>query len=134
MENVMIDNARIYDLREVVALGIIAWGLDTKEGLDFWNALHDNLLATYSELKHLDKSYTPEPAKPPVMWRKIDKDNLPDYEVVATDLNDRLFIGYLFKYNFDIKNQFMLLAGNGAKVIGLTHYIPLSDLLNLPTE
>jgi len=106
----------------------------TKEGEVFWYAVHGNPTATYSDLKHLDKSYTPEPAKPPVMWRKIDKDNLPDYEVVATDLKDRLFIGYLFKYNYDIKNQFMLLAGNGTKVIGLTHYIPLSDLINLPIE
>jgi hypothetical protein len=125
--------AEIKDLEDAMVYGMLYWG-DTKEGSKFWKSATDNRAATYSALKHLDKSYTPEPAKPLPVWRKIDKDNLPDYEVVATDLKDRLFIGYLFKYNFDIKNQFMLLAGNGTKVIGLTHYMPLSDLINLPIE
>jgi hypothetical protein len=137
MENVMIDNARIYDLREVVALGIIAWGLDTKQGLDFWNAVCHNPTATYSDLKHLDKSYTPEPAKPPVMWRKIDKDNLPKEKVAAIDIavNNIVHTGHLHPEDADFKDSGAYLGNTGyGIVLGLTHYIPLSDLLNLPTE
>jgi hypothetical protein len=133
MENVMIDNARIYDLREVVALGIIAWGLDTKQGLDFWNAVCHNPTATYSDLKHLDKSYVPEPEKPLPVWRKINPDSLPIGIVATTNrsvLNPVFYVGIFHK---DRDGSYLNIVGGGV-VSELTHYIQLSDLLNLPTE
>jgi hypothetical protein len=105
----------------------------TKEGEVFWNAVHGNPTATYSDLKHLDKSYVPEPAKPLPVWRKIDPNNLPIERVAAFEIKNKnlLFVGTLYVDNdFGISIEMY----KGANVHGFTHYIPLSDLLNLPTE
>lgn len=76
-----------YDnLNEVINIGFF-W-VNQPEGRDFWLNVYGNLTATYSDLKHLDKSYVPEPAKPTVMWRKIDVNNLCIEVVAAMQLSN----------------------------------------------
>jgi len=135
MENVAtyLTSVEKYNLKSIVVYGIENWR-NTKEGYKFWNAVDDNYTAPYSDLKHLDNSYVPETALPPVMWRKIDKDNLPDEPVLAGDKEDfsKCLMGYL---QHDKKQWYELkVFGFQNTAVGMTHYIPLSDLINLPQD
>lgn len=70
---------------------------------------------------------------PTPKWLPIDKDNLPYHEVISMKQGDtKPYIGFLVKYEGSMKYKYILLGSSGNKVAGLTHYIPLSDLLNLP--
>jgi hypothetical protein len=57
----------------------------SKQGYDFWKAVYDDKTAPYFDLKHLDLSYVPEQAKPPVMWRKIDPNDIPTDVVLCAN-------------------------------------------------
>ena len=128
MENV--NKKRTYaKLDEIIWDGFI-WYI-SPEGTKFWDSVSFNLASPYSDLKHLDLSYVPEPAKPPVMWRKIDKDKLPTDEVIATKKGTTFF--YLGEISED-KSGVYVFYGNGLCEYDITHYIPLSDLINLPIE
>jgi hypothetical protein len=105
----------------------------TKEGEVFWNTVVRHPTATYDRLKHLDKSYTPEPAKQLPVWRKINPDSLPIGIVATTNrsvLNPVFYVGIFHK---DRDGSYLNIVGGGV-VSELTHYIQLSDLLNLPIE
>jgi hypothetical protein len=68
------------------------------------------------------------------MWRKIDKDNLPDEPVLAGDKEDfsKCLMGYL---QHDKKQWYELkVFGFQNTAVGMTHYILLSDLINLPQD
>jgi hypothetical protein len=130
MENV--NKERTYaKLDEIIWDGFI-WNV-TPEGTKFWNRVSHNLTATYSDLKHLDLSYVPEPALPPVMWRKIDANNLPIDTVVAMHIDEPTII-FMGSLELDRHNEITLYIGNGQYLPNFTHYIPLSDLINLPIE
>ena len=61
MENV--DNDKEYkSLNNLLYYGF-SW-LESKEGEKFWAEVYKLNTATYSDLKHLDLSYVPEPDKP----------------------------------------------------------------------
>jgi len=131
MENV--DKERQYvNLDHIIFKGIL-WS-KTKEGGGFWGCLHDNIYATYSDLKHLDQSYVPEPAKQPVMWLKIDQNNLCTDTVVAID-NDHT-PKQVVKGTLELTedDRIRLYLGGGSYMYRFTHYIPLSELINLPIQ
>jgi hypothetical protein len=135
MENV--GKERTYkDLEDVIFVGF-NWK-DTPQGWDFWgktiNNITDGIASTYSDLKHLDLSYVPEPAKPPVMWRKIDPNNLCADCVVAID-NDHT-PKQVVKGTLELTedDRIRLYIGAGSYMYRFTHYIPLSELINLPIE
>lgn len=114
---------------------------ETSEGGEFWYAVARHNDAPYDMLKHLDQSHYVNPrhathVDPTTTWRKINPDNLPADEVVAMQLGDtRLFNGFLAPYSGAMDYKFILFGTpEGSKVLGLTHYMLLSDLLNLPTE
>jgi hypothetical protein len=69
----------------------------------------------------------------PVMWRKIDANNLPIDTVVAMHINEpmQMFTGTLELNRYD---DITIYIGNGQYLSNLTHYIALSDLINLPIE
>jgi len=72
-----------------------------------------------------------EAAKPTPKWLPIDKDNLPDDRVAAIEIKNPnlLFTGTLYiDDDFGISLEII----KGGTVHGFTHYISLSDLLNLP--
>jgi len=125
----------ISSLRPLILKCIDSWE-ETKEGEDFWDAVYNNLIYTYSDLKHLDLSYVPEPAKPPVMWRKIDNDKLPKILVAAINRNENNPIVYTGSLNFSDVDGGLYIQSIGGYVrqYAFTHYIPLSDLINLPIE
>jgi hypothetical protein len=130
MENV--DNTEVYStLDDLIFTGII-WH-KTKEGLVFWQDVFKDLTATYSDIKHLDLSYVPEPAKPPVMWRKIDANDLCIDTVVAMHIDEpaQMFTGTLELNRYD---DITLYISNGQYLPNFTHYIALSDLINLPIQ
>ncbi len=134
MENV--NKERTYkDLEDVIFVGFI-WN-NTPQGWDFWgkviNNITDGITSTYSDLKHLDLSYVPEPALQPVMWRKIDANNLPIDTVVAMHIDKpmQMFTGTLELNRYD---DITIYIGNGQYLSNLTHYIALSDLINLPIQ
>jgi hypothetical protein len=136
MENVTVTNYKkssaLSELTNLILYGINDWN-DTKEGGGFWDAVYMGNNAPYSDLKHLDLSYVPEPAKPLPMWRKIDPNNLPIERVAAFEIlnPNLLFTGTLYS---DDDFGISLEMYKGATVHGFTHYIPLSDLINLPIE
>ena len=70
----------------------------------------------------------------PVMWRKIDANDLCADYVVAID-NDhtptQMFTGTL---ELDRDDRITLYIGNGQYLPNFTHYIALSDLTSLPIE
>jgi hypothetical protein len=109
----------------------------SKEGYDFWNAVFESLYynktAPYSDLKHFDNSYVPEPAKQLVMWRKIDANDLCIDTVVAMHIDEpmQMFTGTLELNRYD---DITIYIGNGQYWSNLTHYIALSDLSSLPIE
>jgi hypothetical protein len=130
-ENIKPSRADFTDLGDAIFCGII-WQ-HTKEGVSFWKQLYENDTAPYSDLKHLDNSYVPEPLQSPVMWRKIDKDNLPIHTVAVIHKNDltQIFTGTL---ELNRHNEITLYVGNGQYLPGFTHYLPLLELLTLPIE
>ena len=114
-------------------LGVISSGFiwkETKEGEDFWYEISHNLTAPYFDLKHLDNSYTPKTIQPTPKWLPIDRDNLPVERVAAMNINDNP--------NNVYSGVFELVDDKVGLVIGknicypFTHYIPLTDLLQLP--
>ena len=115
---------------------IFSWSASA-EGLDFWNEAIRTTFPAYSGLKHLDNSYVSEPAKPLPVWRKIDKDNLPKERVAAIAVAnpDKVHTGNLYNEDLDFSISGAYLGNTGyGIVLGMTHYIPLSDLINLPIE
>lgn len=124
---------KIEDLEDVMVVAMRYWG-DTKEGLDFWSAASNRITDTYSDLKHLDKSCVPEPAQPLPVWRKIDKENLPNGKVAAIDYgnDNNVYYGTL-ELDYDGERVRLELSAN-TYVYRFTHYIPLSELINLPIE
>ena len=134
MENVNVPNyektSALSELTNLILYGINNWE-DTKEGGEFWDAVYMDHQSTYNDLKHLDKSYTPEPTTPIPKWLPIDRDNLPSGKALAIDypaFND-VYYGTL---QLADDNRIRLYIGGGSYLYRLTHYIPLSDLLNLP--
>ena len=130
MENVStyLTSVEKYNLKSIVVYGIEDWRT-TKEGYSFWNAVDDNYTATYNDLKHLDKSYVPEPIPPTPKWLPIDRDNIPDEPVLAGNLNKKQIVVNRITINhLDGTIQ----SHNRREYFEVTHYIPLSDLLNLP--
>jgi len=109
----------------------------SKEGYDFWNAVFESLYynktAPYSDLKHFDLSYVPEPSEPPVMWRKIDANDLCINTVVAMHIDEPTII-FMGSLELDRHNEITLYIGNGQYLPNFTHYIALSDLINLPIQ
>lgn len=70
-----------------------------------------------------------EIVEPTPKWLPIDRDNLPSGMVLATQLGSgKVHAGKL--YNDD--GYMYLEVDEITELKGLTHYIPLSDLLNLP--
>jgi hypothetical protein len=69
----------------------------------------------------------------PVMWRKIDANDIPIDTVVAMHIDEptQMFTGTLELDRHDIVT---IEITKGAWVSGFTHYIPLSDLINLPIQ
>jgi hypothetical protein len=69
----------------------------------------------------------------PVMWRKIDANDLPIDTVVAMNIDEptQMFTGTLELNRYD---DITIYIGNGQYLSNLTHYIPLSDLINLPIQ
>ena len=129
MENA--DNDKEYKSLNGLLYHGFSW-LESKEGEKFWVEVYKLNTAPYSDLKHLDLSYVPEPAKPPVMWRKIDKDKLPtDRVVVRYDNLSLIYAGFL---GIDEHGFLFLKCDNTTLTYDFTHYIPLSDLINLPIQ
>jgi hypothetical protein len=71
--------------------------------------------------------------KQPVMWRKIDPNNLPIDTVVAMHIDEPTII-FMGSLELDRHNEITIYIGNGQYLPNFTHYIPLSDLINLPIE
>lgn len=72
-----------------------------------------------------------ESAKPTPKWLPIDRDNLPSGKVAAIDypaFND-VYYGTL---ELIADNRIRLYIGGVSYMYSLTHYIPLTDLINLP--
>jgi hypothetical protein len=130
MENVNKERTYTY-LDEILWDGFI-WNV-SPEGTKFWSKVSFDFNAPYSDLKHLDNSYVPEPAKPPVMWRKIDANNLCIDTVVAMHINEPTII-FMGSLELDRHNEITLYIGNGQYLPNFTHYIALSDLSSLPIE
>jgi len=128
MENA--DRTQNYsDISHVIGGGFLFH--TTKEGGSFWNGVCMNFDATYSDLKHLDLSYVPEPALQSVMWRKIDKDNLPENIVLCANSDKtQIVVNRITINHLDGTIQ----SHNRREYFEVTHYIPLSDLVNLPQE
>jgi hypothetical protein len=130
MENV--DKTEVYTtLDDLIFTGII-WH-KTKEGTKFWQDVFKDLIAPYSDLKHLDLSYVPKPALPPVMWRKIDANDIPTDTVVAMHIDEPTII-FMGSLELDRHNEITIYIGNGQYLPNFTHYIALSDLSSLPIE
>ena len=132
MENVT--KERTYkDLEDVIFDGFI-WS-NTPQGWDFWskviNNITDGITSTYSDLKHLDLSYVPEPALQPVMWRKIDPNDIPtDVVLCANEDKSKIVINRIGVNALDGTIQ----SNNRREFFEVNYYIPLSDLINLPIQ
>jgi len=123
-------NKQYNNISEVIGGGF-QWYF-TKEGSDFWDAVYMGHTATYNDLKHLDNNYVAEPAKPHVMWRKIDKDNLPSGNILIKDKSSNIHLGVLSVGESGVT---VIDAGNYYYTCDTTeYYIPLSELINLPIE
>lgn len=66
-------------------------------------------------------------------WRKIDPNNLPIGIVATTNRNVSNPVFYVGVLHKDENGAYLNIMGGGV-VSESTHYIPLSDLLNLPIE
>jgi len=125
------NNRDFKDLEDVIFDGFI-WG-NTHQGWDFWSKVASNITNcitdTYDQLKHLDKSYLHEPTPPTPKWLPIDRDNLPDEPVLAGNIDKKQIVVNRITINhLDGTIQ----SHNRREFFEVTHYIPLSDLLNLP--
>jgi hypothetical protein len=130
MENV--DKTQQYQgLFDIVYHGM-NWS-ETKEGYKFWKTFCGFISAPYSDLKHLDNSYTPEQATPSPKWLPIDPNNLSGENVLAGNILDlsKPLIGYL-RRDSETYQVYLKVFGSDHRVTNFTHYIPLTDLLNLP--
>jgi hypothetical protein len=81
------------------------------------------------EILHLD-------ADKPVMWRKIDKNNLPQTLVGVNNRNEdnpQVYTGFLHLNDANGKLYIQSIGGY-VRLYDFTHYIPLSDLINLPIQ
>jgi hypothetical protein len=69
----------------------------------------------------------------PVMWRKIDVNNLPIDTVVSMHISKptQIFTGTLELNRYD---DITIYIGNGQYLPKFTHYIAVSDLINLPIQ
>lgn len=130
MENVTEPNYVVIDgndkLQTIVFHCIGSW-YASKEGSKFWKSVYMDNTLIYDQIKHLDNSYVPEPAKPLPVWRKIDPKHLPDEKVVVKNNKNETHYGNLWKYG-------NILRIDNDNIKDPTHYIPLSDLINLPIE
>lgn len=126
MENVD-KNKQYNDISELIGGGF-EWYL-TKEGSDFWDGVCRQFYAQYNDLKHLDNSYIPEPTPPTPKWLPIDRDNLPTEPVLCCNFDDKtkIVINRITINHLDGTIQ----SHNRREFFEVTHYIPLSDLLNL---
>jgi hypothetical protein len=71
----------------------------------------------------------PKPAPPTPKWLPIDKDNLPDEPVLAGNIDkEQIVVNRITINHLDGTIQ----SHNRREYFEVTHYIPLSDLLNLP--
>lgn len=135
MENVTERNYLEIDnnttLKAVVFHCIKTWSI-SKEGSKFWKSVYMDNTLIYDQIKHLDNSYVPEPAKPLPVWRKIDKDNLPSGNILIKDKSSDIHLGVLSVGESGVT---VIDAGNYYYTCDTTeYYIPLSELINLPTE
>jgi hypothetical protein len=127
MENV--DNDKEYKSLNGLLYYGFSW-LESKEGEKFWAEVYKLNTAPYSDLKHLDLS-CPKPAKPPVMWRKIDPNDIPtDVVLCANEDKSKIVINRIGVNALDGKIQ----SNNRREFFEVNYYIPLSDLINLPIE
>ena len=131
MENV--DNDKEYKSLNGLLYYGFSW-LESKEGQKFWAEVYKLNTSTYSDLKHLDLSYVPEPALQPVMWRKIDLNNLCIESVVAMDNNHTPKQVVKGTLELTEDDRIRLYLGFGSYMYRFTHYIPLSELISLPIE
>jgi hypothetical protein len=126
-----------YSFSKVIIHCLPYWA-NTKEGRNFWDCIYEsvysNRMTTYAAFQHLDLSYVPEPAKPPVMWRKIDKDNLPVGAVLAKSINNKSEIPIIGIIRPTYSGFYVECINYKPFNREATHYIPLSDLINLPIE
>lgn len=132
MENV--DASKPYEDLEDLIFDSFIWG-NTPQGWDFWSKvasnITDGITAPYSALKHLDLSYVPEPAKQPVMWRKIDSNDIPENIVLCANSDKtQIVVNRITINHLDGTIQ----SHNRREYFEVTHYILLSDLVNLPQE
>jgi len=133
LENV--DVAKEYhDIKGVLAGGF-HWD-KTKEGEDFWAAVAKEPTTGYEQIKSLNNCYLLEPAKPVVVWRKIDKANLPIGLVNCIEVGvgkpDKIMRGELRIGEFG--NVVLDLASRRLTDISVSHYLTDSDLLEIPIE
>jgi hypothetical protein len=136
----IMENVATITLPEKIGKNIIDiidyFGWDkSKEGYDFWNTVFEsiyyNKIATYSDLKHLDLSYVPVQALQPVMWRKIDANDIPTDVVLCTNEDkSKIVINRIGVNALDGKIQ----SNNRREFFEVNYYIPLSDLINLPIQ
>ena len=130
MENKPNSSKKFKNLKHLLNDGFL-WSF-SKQGYYFWKGVYDDVKCVYNDLKHLDNSYKTESSTPPTpKWLPIDMDNLPTGKVVAIDypaFND-VYYGTL---ELTEDSRIRLYIGGGSYLYRLTHYIPLSDLLNLP--
>lgn len=74
-----------------------------------------------------------EPTAPTPKWLPIDPNNLSGENVLAGNILDlsKPLIGYL-RRDSETYQVYLKVFGSDKKVTEVTHYIPLTDLLNLP--
>ena len=83
-------------------------------------------ITTFQLKQLLIKSYNTATLK----WRKIDPDNLPKGEVIALNADNVMVVGDL-----ELKpDNSISCSDTMAFMTNCTHYIPMSDLLQLPKE
>ena len=128
MENV--DNDKEYKSLNGLLYYGFSW-LESKEGQKFWSEVYKLNTAPYSDLKHLDNSYVSELVKPPVMWRKIDPNDIPtDVVLCANEDKSKIVINRIGVNALDGTIQ----SNNRREFFEVNYYIPLSDLINLPIQ
>jgi hypothetical protein len=117
-------------VKAIVFHCIKTWSI-SKEGSKFWKSVYMDNTLIYDQIKHLDLSYVPEPAKQPVMWRKIDANDIPtDVVICANEDKSKIVINRIGINALDGTIQ----SNNRREFFEVNYYIPLSDLINLPIE
>lgn len=89
------------------------------------------LCYTYEDDNRVVNIELSEAAKPTPKWLPIDKDNLYPEKVAAMNITQptHIFTGTLELNRYDDTTIYI---GNGQYLSNFTHYISLTDLLNLP--